>query len=79
ILMGLASKLHTEYKKSGIIVEQALSFIRTVYSFVGEKRTLDNYSAALDDLVKLRVKQGQAKGLAIGSNGVSFAIWSFLS
>ncbi|KAH9290464.1 hypothetical protein KI387_034581, partial [Taxus chinensis] len=35
--------------------------IRTVYSFVGEKRTLDNYSAALDDLVKLGVKQGLAK------------------
>ncbi|KAH9304450.1 hypothetical protein KI387_008854, partial [Taxus chinensis] len=30
ILMGLASKLHTEYNKSGIIVEQALSSIRTV-------------------------------------------------
>ncbi|KAH9301194.1 hypothetical protein KI387_012777 [Taxus chinensis] len=79
VLMGLASKLHTEYNKSGIIVEQALSSIRTVYSFVGEKRTLDNYSAALDDLVKLGVKQGLAKGLAIGSNGVSFAIWSVLS
>ncbi|KAH9290499.1 hypothetical protein KI387_034616, partial [Taxus chinensis] len=79
ILMGFASKLHTEYNKSGIIVEQALSSIRTMYCFVGEKRTLDNYSTALDELVKLGVKQGLTKGLATGSNGASFAIWSFLS
>ncbi|XP_057853327.2 putative multidrug resistance protein isoform X2 [Cryptomeria japonica] len=79
ILMGLAGQMHTEYDKAGNIAEQALSSIRTVYSFVGEKSTKENYSAALNDLVKLGSKQGLAKGLAIGSNGVTFAIWAFLS
>ncbi|GLJ30586.1 hypothetical protein SUGI_0605660 [Cryptomeria japonica] len=79
ILMGLAGQMHTEYNKAGNIAEQALSSIRTVYSFVGEKRTTENYSAALNDLVKLGIKQGLAKGLAIGSNGVAFAIWALLS
>ncbi|KAH9323257.1 hypothetical protein KI387_017896, partial [Taxus chinensis] len=68
-----------QVSEGGWAQEQALSSIRTVYSFVGEKRTLDNYSAALDDLVKLGVKQGLAKGFSIGSNGASFTIWSFLS
>ncbi|KAH9326807.1 hypothetical protein KI387_006985, partial [Taxus chinensis] len=68
-----------QVSEGGWAQEQVLSSIRTVYSFMGEKRTLDNYSAALDDFVKLGVKQGPAKGFAIGSNGASFAVWSFLS
>ncbi|KAJ9135221.1 hypothetical protein P3X46_032429 [Hevea brasiliensis] len=78
-LMGLARKIKEEYNKAGTIAEQALSSIRTVYAFVGESKTVTAYSAALDFSVKLGLKQGLAKGLAIGSNGVVFAIWSFMS
>ncbi|KAI3452365.1 hypothetical protein Pfo_009030 [Paulownia fortunei] len=78
-LMSIARKIRDEYNKAGVIVEQALSSVRTVYSFVGESKTIASYSAALQGTVKLGLRQGLAKGLAIGSNGVVFAIWSFMS
>ncbi|KAK7271721.1 hypothetical protein RJT34_27853 [Clitoria ternatea] len=78
-LMGLASKIREEYNKAGTIAEQAISSIRTVYSFVGESKTIDAFSDALQGSVKLGLKQGLAKGIAIGSNGVVFAIWAFMS
>ncbi|KAL8475590.1 hypothetical protein ACS0TY_028304 [Phlomoides rotata] len=78
-LMGIARKIRDEYNKAGVIVEQALSSVRTVYSFVGESKTAAAYSAALQGTVKLGIRQGLAKGLAVGSNGVVFAIWSFMS
>ncbi|XP_062106748.1 ABC transporter B family member 15-like isoform X1 [Humulus lupulus] len=78
-LMGLARKIREEYNTAGTIAEQAISSIRTVYSFVGESKTITEFSAALQGSVKLGLKQGLAKGLAIGSNGIVFAIWSFMS
>ncbi|MCH96011.1 ABC transporter B family member 15-like [Trifolium medium] len=78
-LMGLAKKIREEYNQAGTIAEQAISSIRTVYSFAGESKTIAAFSDALDGSVKLGLKQGLAKGLAIGSNGVVFAIWSFMS
>eukprot|EP01018_Ginkgo_biloba_P016166 Gb_10211 [translate_table: standard] len=78
-LIGLARKMHAEYNSASTIVEQALSSIRTVYSFVGEEKTMAKFSSALDGTVKLGLKQGLAKGLAIGSNGVTFAIWGFMA
>ncbi|KAJ8420274.1 hypothetical protein Cgig2_030247 [Carnegiea gigantea] len=77
ILMGLARKLKVEYNKAGNIVEQAISSVRTVYAFVGESKTMANFSAALEGSVNLGLKQGLAKGMAIGSNGVTFAVWAF--
>ncbi|KAK6928972.1 ABC transporter type 1, transmembrane domain [Dillenia turbinata] len=79
ILMGLARKIREEYKKPGSIAEQAISSIRTVYSFVGEDKTIVEFSQFLERSVKLGLRQGLAKGLAIGSNGVVFGIWSFMS
>ncbi|MCO5594067.1 hypothetical protein L7F22_048088 [Adiantum nelumboides] len=79
ILAGLARKMHAEYRKAGVVAEQALSSIRTVYAFTGEERTLHQYSRALEGTVQLGLKQGLAKGLAVGSNGVTFGIWGFLS
>ncbi|KAI4351539.1 hypothetical protein L6164_005897 [Bauhinia variegata] len=77
-LMELARKIKGEYNQAGTIAEQAISSIRTVYSFVGESKTMDAFSDALQGSVKLGLRQGLAKGLAIGSNGVVFAIWSFM-
>ncbi|CAN6448482.1 unnamed protein product [Victoria cruziana] len=79
ILIGLARRMLEEYNKAAITAEQAISSIRTVYSFVGESRTMSEFSKALDGSVRLGMKQGFAKGLAIGSNGITFAIWSFMA
>ncbi|KAJ0042731.1 hypothetical protein Pint_19366 [Pistacia integerrima] len=53
--------------------------IRTVYSFVGETKTINEFSSALEGLVNLGVKQGLAKGWAIGSSNINYAIWSFIA
>lgn len=78
-LMGLARESMEGYQKAGSVAEQAISSIRTVYAFVGEDKTITEYSSALERSVILGIKQGFSKGLAIGSNGISFAIWSFMS
>ncbi|KAJ9167887.1 hypothetical protein P3X46_019477 [Hevea brasiliensis] len=78
-LLYLSKKAHKEYGKANAIVEQALSSIKTVYAFTAEKRIVDRYSAILDRTSKLGIKQGIAKGLAVGSTGLSFAIWAFLA
>ncbi|GKV06704.1 hypothetical protein SLEP1_g18558 [Rubroshorea leprosula] len=78
-LLYLSKKAYKEYGKANTIVEQALSSIKTVYSFTAERRIIERYSAVLDGITKLGIKQGIAKGLAIGSTGISFAIWSFLA
>ncbi|XP_058753862.1 ABC transporter B family member 15-like [Vicia villosa] len=77
-LMGLARKIRQEYNQAGTIVEQTISSIRTVYSFVGETKTIAAFSDALEGSVKLGLKQGLAKGLVIGINGLSFAIWALI-
>lgn len=79
ILMGLVSKIRSEYDKAGYIAEQAISSIRTVYSFVGESKTMTEFSAALEGSVKLGLRQGLAKGIAIGTNSVTYAIWALLA
>ncbi|PWA86223.1 ABC transporter family protein [Artemisia annua] len=80
VLMSLSRKIREEYNKAGNVAEQTISSIRTVYSFVGESKTITEYSDALQGTVKLGLKQGLAKGITIGSNGgVVFAVWSFLS
>ncbi|KAL2335592.1 hypothetical protein Fmac_016805 [Flemingia macrophylla] len=77
-MMGLARKIREESDKAGTIAEQAISSIRTVYSFVGESKTIDAFSNALQGSVKLGLRQGLTKGLAIGCNGVVFSIWAVM-
>ncbi|KAH9676227.1 ABC transporter B family member 15 [Citrus sinensis] len=57
----------------------AISSVRTVYAFVGEGKTLDEFSSALQGSVKLGLKQGLCKGFASGINAITYAIWSFLA
>ena len=77
--MAIGGKMHAEYNKASSIAEQALSSVRTVYSFVAEEKVMAKFSSALEGSVKLGIKQGLAKGLAIGASGVNFAIWAFVT
>ncbi|TKW39674.1 hypothetical protein SEVIR_1G194900v4 [Setaria viridis] len=77
VLTGLARRIRAQYARPGAIAEQAVSSARTVYSFVAEASTVGRFSAALEESVRLGLKMGLAKGVAIGSNGVTFAIWAF--
>ena len=78
VLMSLSRKIREEYNKAGAVAEQAISSVRTVYSFVGENKTITEYSAALQATVELGLKQGLAKGITIGCIGVAYAVLSFL-
>ncbi|KAH9535052.1 hypothetical protein CY35_17G034100 [Sphagnum magellanicum] len=78
-ISSLALRMKSAYNKAGMIAEQSISSVRTVYSFVGEDTTVKAYSDALNDTVELGIKQGLAKGLAVGAIGINFAIWAFLS
>ncbi|XP_066320143.1 putative multidrug resistance protein [Miscanthus floridulus] len=77
VLIGLARRIREQYTRPGAVAEQAVSSVRTVYSFVAERSTLARFSAALEESTRLGIKQGLAKGVAIGSSGVSFAIYAF--
>ncbi|RZS10415.1 hypothetical protein BHM03_00041641 [Ensete ventricosum] len=79
IFMDLAKNIRDEYEKAGAIAEQAVSSVRTAYSSVAELRTMSMFSDALEDSVKLGLRQGLAKGVAVGSNAVTFAIWAFIT
>lgn len=75
--IGVKSK--DAYGVAGNIVEQAISNIRTVYSYVAEHKTVDKYSTALQESTELGIKQGLMKGYMIGSMGMMFATWAFQS
>jgi len=74
---GLARRMREQYARPGAIAEQAMSSVRTVYSFAAERATVARFSAALEESVRLGLRQGLAKGLAVGSGGIRIAIFAF--
>ncbi|KAK7342544.1 hypothetical protein VNO80_25499 [Phaseolus coccineus] len=77
IMLDLAMKMIESYGVAGGIAEQAISSIRTVYSYVGENQTLNRFSSALQKTLEFGIKQGFAKGLMLGSMGVIYISWGF--
>jgi ATP-binding cassette subfamily B (MDR/TAP) protein 1 len=77
VQISLARRIRELYTRPGAIAEQAVSSVRTVYSFVAERSTAARFAAALDESVRLGLKQGLAKGLALGSGGIRIAILAF--
>ncbi|KAH0734379.1 hypothetical protein KY285_010086 [Solanum tuberosum] len=77
----ISRKVRDESNKAGNILEQWISSIRTVYSFVGERKSIEDYCVALEGCVELGVKQSLVKGLFFGSCGfvTAFAITALLS
>ncbi|XP_068667390.1 putative multidrug resistance protein [Aristolochia californica] len=76
-MMDIAGQMKEAYGVAGGAAEQTISSIRTVLSFVGESKTLEKFSQALELSTELGVKLGLMKGLAIGSMGMIFAVWSY--
>ncbi len=53
--------------------------MRTVYSFVGEAKTLQAYSKALQLTLVMAKKGGIAKGLSVGlTHGLLVGVWALL-
>uniref|UniRef100_A0A1D1ZDP4 ABC transporter B family member 19 n=1 Tax=Anthurium amnicola TaxID=1678845 RepID=A0A1D1ZDP4_9ARAE len=78
-LTGLTSKSRESYANAGIVAEQAIAQVRTVYSFVGESKALSSYSDAIQNTLKLGYKAGMAKGLGIGCTyGIACMSWALV-
>nr|AAP72956.1 putative MDR-like P-glycoprotein [Lactuca sativa] len=78
-LTGLTSKSRESYANAGIIAEQAIAQVRTVYSYVGETKALDSYSDAIQHTLKLGYKAGMAKGLGLGCTyGIACMSWALV-
>ncbi|WZZ87183.1 hypothetical protein YC2023_115762 [Brassica napus] len=78
-LISISRKIREEYNEAGSIAEQAISLVRTVYAFGSETKLKAKFSVALQGSVKLGLRQGLVKGISIGSNGISYAIWGFMT
>ncbi|KAJ0090713.1 hypothetical protein Patl1_14137 [Pistacia atlantica] len=76
LLAGVGEKIQVAYTIAGGIVEQAVSSTRIVYSYVAEDQMIKKYKIALEPTLKLGIKQGLLKGMAMGSIGVTFAVWA---
>ena len=77
IMMGLIMQMIESYGVAGGIAEQAISSIRTVYSYVGEQETLNRFSSALQTTLEFGIKQGLVKGILLGSMGIIDVGWGF--
>ncbi|KAK3001080.1 hypothetical protein RJ639_043165 [Escallonia herrerae] len=77
LMMDVGMQMIESYGVAGGIAEQAISSIRTVYSYVGERQTLERFSHALQTTMALGIKQGYARGLMMGSMGVIYVSWGF--
>ncbi|KFK33736.1 hypothetical protein AALP_AA5G052900 [Arabis alpina] len=78
-LISISRKIREEYNEAGSIAEQAISLVRTVYAFGSERKIISKFSNALEGSAKLGLRQGLVKGIAIGCNGITFAIWGFMT
>uniref|UniRef100_A0ACD5URQ8 Uncharacterized protein n=1 Tax=Avena sativa TaxID=4498 RepID=A0ACD5URQ8_AVESA len=78
-MAAAAGETRAAYEAAGGIAEQAVSSIRTVASYNGERQTLERFRRALARSTELGIRQGLIKGAVIGSMGVIYAVWSFMS
>ncbi|CAH1444447.1 unnamed protein product [Lactuca virosa] len=76
-MMDVAMLMVASYGTAGSIAEQAISSIRTVYSYVGERQTINKFSKALETITQLGIKVGLARGLMLGSMGTIYVSWAF--
>ncbi|GAA0138414.1 ATP-binding cassette [Lithospermum erythrorhizon] len=76
-MMDIGAKMMESYGVAGGLAEQAISSIRTVYSYAAEIQTLEKFSQALQKTMELGIKMGLARGLMMGCMGVIYISWAF--
>ncbi|XP_059637694.1 ABC transporter B family member 13-like isoform X2 [Cornus florida] len=75
----LSEKGEAAYAEAGKVAEEVISQVRTVYSFVGEEKAVEEYSKSLKKALKLGKKSGFAKGVGVGfTYGLLFCAWALL-
>ncbi|XP_021755311.1 ABC transporter B family member 13-like [Chenopodium quinoa] len=79
IMSTLSQKAEAAYAESGKVAEEVFSQVRTVHSFVGETRAVEQYARSLQKALDFGKKSGLAKGLGIGfTYGLLLCTWSLL-
>ncbi|XP_055511581.1 ATP-binding cassette, sub-family B (MDR/TAP), member 4 [Leucoraja erinacea] len=66
ILTSFTKQEQTAYAKAGAVAEEALSSIRTVVAFGGQKKEVDRYLKNLIEGQKLGIKKAISSNIAIG-------------
>ncbi|MCD7454235.1 ABC transporter B member 11 [Datura stramonium] len=61
-----ASNSQKAYSKAANVVEQTVGSIRTVASFTGEKKALEEYNKSLQKAYRSDINEGLASGLGLG-------------
>ncbi|MFS7931396.1 putative ABC-type xenobiotic transporter [Helianthus anomalus] len=79
ILAKNEEKLQEAYTVAGGIAEQAFSYIKTVFSYIGEKKMVSRLLDALIPTLALGIKQEFLKGMDFGSIGVILSIFALMS
>ncbi|XP_027187861.1 ABC transporter B family member 9-like isoform X2 [Cicer arietinum] len=62
----MSSRGQAAYAEAGNVVDQTVVGIRTVASFTGEKKAIENYNSKLKVAYKTMVQQGIISGLGVG-------------
>ncbi|XP_024528405.1 ABC transporter B family member 4 isoform X2 [Selaginella moellendorffii] len=66
VVSRMSSRGQVAYAEAGGIVDRVIGAIRTVASFTGEKRAVEDYDKALKRAYSAGVQQGIAAGLSLG-------------
>ncbi|XP_046965723.1 ATP-dependent translocase ABCB1 [Vanessa cardui] len=53
--------------KAGAVAEEALSAVRTVYAFSGQRQEIERYEGHLSEARKINIKKGFFNGMAMGT------------
>ncbi|KAK7295696.1 hypothetical protein RJT34_18607 [Clitoria ternatea] len=67
LMAKMSSRGQAAYAEAGNVVEQTVGAIRTVASFTGEEKAIENYNSKLKIAYKTMVQQGMASGLGTGT------------
>ncbi|KAL2629414.1 hypothetical protein R1flu_014100 [Riccia fluitans] len=76
---GHETKSLAAYEEAGKVAQQVIAQVRTVYSFGGEAKAVEEYAKASQTTLKLGKQGGFAKGLGLGiTYGLTVGAWALL-
>ncbi|KAF0900375.1 hypothetical protein E2562_031573 [Oryza meyeriana var. granulata] len=76
---GISLSRNAIVSEATSIVEQTLSHIKTVFSFVGEKWAMKSFVQCMDNQYKLSKKEAVIKGIGLGLfQAVTFCSWALM-
>ncbi|KAI5058686.1 hypothetical protein GOP47_0026856 [Adiantum capillus-veneris] len=79
VMVGITARNQRAYSRAAEVAHEVIAQVRTVHSFVGEKKAFRSYLDALQITKKLGIQGGLAKGLGIGAlYGLGFGSFGLL-